>query len=390
MKRRSFLQGAGAVTVLVAGGLVWRAYDQGVFSIGKGPAYEPWKNWNDAQHGPLGLVSAAILAASPHNTQPWRFRVTDSQIELYADVERNTGALDPFLRELHLGLGCALENLMLAAKVEGYQATLTTVPGKLQAPPQNPVPELVARIELAPGAKESSELHDAIPRRHTNRAPYNQKAIPADVLNTIAHLAESEAGVKTFLFVEPGQRDKIVTLIADANEIVYSDSRVREGSDRWIRLRWSEIQRYHDGLTMDAMTLPPTTTTIAKMIPEAMLRKAAVQTRDMYSDLLRATPVFGTIAVHDRYDRERSLRAGRVWQRTHLWLTAHNLVARPVNEMVELVDYERMLNQEPRAAGQLAELTGDSSWQPTFMFRMGYPIRPALASPRRGVQEVLL
>ncbi|PYV63112.1 MAG: hypothetical protein DMG97_38580, partial [Acidobacteria bacterium] len=34
MHRRSFLKGAGIVTILVAGGAVWRAEDQGVFSVG--------------------------------------------------------------------------------------------------------------------------------------------------------------------------------------------------------------------------------------------------------------------------------------------------------------------------------------------------------------------
>ena len=64
-KRRTFLKGAGTLTVLLAGGGVWRAYDQGVFSIGQGPAYEPWKNWRtEASQGPLTLVCTAILAAS--------------------------------------------------------------------------------------------------------------------------------------------------------------------------------------------------------------------------------------------------------------------------------------------------------------------------------------
>jgi hypothetical protein len=47
MNRRSFLKGAGVVTVVVVGGGVWRAYDQGVFSVGEGPAYEPWKDWRN-------------------------------------------------------------------------------------------------------------------------------------------------------------------------------------------------------------------------------------------------------------------------------------------------------------------------------------------------------
>ena len=151
MQRRSFLKGAGIVTILVAGGAVWRAEDQGVFSVGQGPAYEPWKDWQkEASAGPLGLVRSAILAASPHNTQPWLFRVSSSSIELYTDITRNTGALDPYRREQHIALGCALENLMLAAGAHGYNASATLLPGTLDGAYADRL-QLVARVELAPG-----------------------------------------------------------------------------------------------------------------------------------------------------------------------------------------------------------------------------------------------
>ena len=149
MKRRTFLKGAGALTILVAGGGVWRAYDQGVFSIGQGPAYEPWKNWRtDASEGPLVLVRAAILAANPHNTQPWLFKVTDRRIELYADTIRNLGTFDPYLREMHLGLGCAVENIVLAAMANGYEAEITLSEGTLGPIPDTPEPALVAPDKL--------------------------------------------------------------------------------------------------------------------------------------------------------------------------------------------------------------------------------------------------
>ena len=139
MQRRVFLKGVGVVIVVVVGGGVWRAYDQGVFSSGQGPAYEPWKDWrNNSSEGALALVRAAILAASPHNSQPWLFKVTNSSIELYIDTKRNVGALDPYLREEHIGMGCALENLMVAAAANGYAATVTLLPGKLGRFPPSP------------------------------------------------------------------------------------------------------------------------------------------------------------------------------------------------------------------------------------------------------------
>ena len=198
MRRRSFLKGAGVVTVAVAGGGVWRAWDQGVFSAGEGPAYVPWKDWRESgNNNPLALVRAAILAASPHNTQPWLFKITNSSIELHIDTERNVGALDPYLREEHIGMGCALENLMLAAPANGYAATAALFPGKLGPIPAEPRPQLLARVNLAPGEREENELYDAIPRRHTNRGPYDpRKAISPDFVDALNHLPGDHADVK--------------------------------------------------------------------------------------------------------------------------------------------------------------------------------------------------
>lgn len=393
MQRRSFLKGAGVVTVAVVGGGVWRAYDQGVFSAGEGPAYEPWKNWrNDSSEGVLALVRAAILAASPHNTQPWLFKVTNSSIELYLDTQRNTGALDPYLREEHIGMGCALENLALAAAVHGYQATATPVPGKLGPIPSEPTPKLVARVDLTPGKREESELYDAIPRRHTNRSPYlPQRPIPHGFLDALSRLADGEVDVRIFLFTWEAERKKIVEISAAANMEIYADSEVDRGSDRWVRVNWSEVQRFRDGLSIDVLGLPPTAIAMAKMMPLSTLRWFASRTpRNTYSDLMLSAPLIGIIAVHDRYDQEHCLRAGRLWQRAHLLATARGLAGRPCNEAVEMIDHEKALGKEGRRAGMLAELLGDASWQPTFLFYMGYPTLTARASPRRPVERLVL
>jgi hypothetical protein len=398
MQRRTFLRGAGVVTVVVVGGGVWRAYDQGVFSVGEGPAYEPWRDWRrkdwrgGSKHGVLALVRAAILAASPHNTQPWLFKVTNSSIELYIDTKRNVGALDPYLREEHIGMGCALENLMLAAAANGYAGAVTLFPGKLGPIPAEPKPELVARVDLAAGKPEESELYDAIPRRHTNRSAYHpQKPIPPEFVDTLSRAAGHDADVKLFLFTAEADRKKIVKISSAANAEIYSDPEVERGSERWIRINWREVQKFRDGLTIDAFGQPPIATAMAKTMPMWMLRSLASRgEKDGYSKLMLSAPLMGIIAVHDRYDREHCLRAGRTWQRAHLLATTRGVAGRPCNEAVEMIDHERALGKQPRHTGLLADVMGDIAWQPTFVFYMGYPTLTGRASPRRSIADVVI
>jgi nitroreductase len=397
VKRRSFLKGAGVVTVVVMGGSVWRAYDQGVFNVGEGPAYEPWKNWRTTNDGPLNLVRAAILAASPHNTQPWLFKVTDSSIELHIDTQRNVGALDPYLREEHIGIGCALENLMLAALANGYAATATLQPGKLEPIPADLKPRLVARVDLASGKRDQSELgetelYNAIPRRHTNRGPYDpRKPMPPDFLEALGRLPGDEADVKLFLFTADVDRKRIAEVSATANTEIYSDPEVQRGSERWLRASWNCVQEQRDGLSADAFGLPPVANAVIKMMTAGMLRWASShRERNAYLNLMLRAPLIGFIAVRDRYQQEQCLRAGRIWQRAHLLATARGLAARPCNEAVEMVDHERALGRPASRVALLSGITGDSMWQPTFVFYMGYPTLPAHASPRRPVQAVLV
>lgn len=151
------------------------------------------------------------------------------------------------------------------------------------------------------------------------------------------------------------------------------------------------MQKYRDGLAIDAFGLPPIAAAISKMMPVQMLRWVASRSaKNAYSDLTLSAPLIGFIAVRDRYDREQCLRAGRIWQRAHLFATARGLAARPSNEAVEMVDHERALDRPASRAALLNEITGDPTWQPTFVFYMGYPTLSAHASPRRPVQAVLV
>jgi hypothetical protein len=204
-------------------------------------------------------------------------------------------------------------------------------------------------------------------------------------------LASEEPDVRLFLFTAEADRKKIVEISSAANAEIYSDPEVERDGERWIRINWGEVQKFRDGLSIDAFGLPPIATGVAKMMPLWLLKRAASRSEaNGYSDLMLSAPLIGIIAVHDRYDREHCLRAGRIWQRAHLLATARGLAGRPCNESVEMIDHEKALGKPALRASLLGEVLGDAMWQPTFVFYMGYPKWTAHASPRRSIESVIL
>jgi hypothetical protein len=99
---------------------------------------------------------------------------------------------------------------------------------------------------------------------------------------------------------------------------------------------------------------------------------------------------FGILAVGDQDDCSQRIRCGRIWQRMHLWATTQGLAMHPLNQMPERAAREQVLGVEPRFGNALRELMGDQQWQALMVFRIGYPIREALASPRRSIEAVVI
>ena len=65
------------------------------------------------------MMEQAVKAPSGHNTQPWLFRVQKDRIQILPDMSKSLPAVDPDNRELFISLGCATENLCIAAEAKG-------------------------------------------------------------------------------------------------------------------------------------------------------------------------------------------------------------------------------------------------------------------------------
>ncbi|HEX2995283.1 MAG TPA: hypothetical protein VHP14_10680, partial [Anaerolineales bacterium] len=382
LSRMDFFKLGGATLIAAVGGTVWRAVDQGVFSVGQGPAYEAWTNWRDAKPPIERIIAAGILASNPHNSQPWIFRITEMTIDLFADRTRQIGTIDPFLREMYIGLGCALENMLLAAQAEGLTPTLGLMPDLADK-------SHAARINLIPSSPTSSDLYFAIPNRHTDRGAYDiTRPLASETFEAIESLI-AEADVHLFWYKDKAVRAQFSQVANDATEALVADDEQSTDSHRWWRQDWDQLQERADGITIDTQSLGPITT-IAKILPDLPREQNdASLVQNVREVMLPTAAAFGILAVSNRMDNVQRLNCGRAWERIHLWATTQGLAMQPLNQMCERLDRELQLGSEPVIGDAVRQLLNDDAWQAIMPFRLGYPTQKTNLSPRRGLENVV-
>ncbi|WP_328324531.1 hypothetical protein OHA70_33535 [Kribbella sp. NBC_00382] len=308
------------------------------------------------------LLRAAVAAPSMHNTQPWRFRVDGAVIEVYRDRSRELPAEDPDRRMLHLSLGAAVFNLRVEAARLAYGAVVRTVLDRGR-------PDLVAEVELTAGGVEAEQLHllaPAIWGRRTNRQPYSEQRLPADVRRLLDMSARLE-GAELQWLDEDARRNWLHLATADAG--MEDDRSLARTTERRL---WVGGERKVDGVPTSALGPRPT--------------RLDASVRDM-----AATPVEASrpMAVFERHPQlailatrrdgpAEWLRAGQAMERVLLEATASGVSTSLLNQAIEH-DRLRWLLHDPLGAWS----------RPQAVIRFGYgPTVPA--TPRRSIDDVVL
>jgi nitroreductase len=389
-RRDLLIGGAAGVTALGFAALGYRAWDRGIWATGNGNPYAPWSSWDgQAADGLKRPLRAAILAASPHNTQPWLFRIADNTITVFADRARNLGTFDPFRREMHLGIGALVENLVLAARAFGATAEVKSTDGRLMpSPADTPIP--VAQIVLTPTSASRESLFNAIPNRHTNRGPYlADQAIGKERLQRFADLATTEA-VRVVFVEDAHARAELGAIIVEATERIVGDPQMSADSASWFRAGRRDIEAHRDGVIIDTSGASPLMAAVSKVLPDLGAKTADRYWLSMTRDIQVGTArVIGVILVRDRLNMHSAIEAGRAWQRLHLAVTSEGLAAQPLNQPIEWIDRAAMLGTAADFGSGIAQLVSAPRWEPTFVFRLGSAERAAGRSPRRALEEVL-
>jgi hypothetical protein len=322
--------------------------------------------WSAVDGNPGSVLRLCLVAAtaapSVHNTQPWLFRPRGDTIDVLVDRRRQLTTLDPDGREMFVSVGAAVFNLRLAVRAHGREARVDLMPDPGD-------PELVARLSLnraAPPPAGVVALAEMIPRRHTNRRPFADQPVPHSTMEELAAAAEAEGAA--LLAVDPALRDGVLSLTRTAENRMRVDPRYRAELAAWTTP--GGVGR-RDGVPRNAFG--PRDTDAALPLRDFALGHGAPTATVAFE------PDPTLILLYTVGDAPTNwLRAGAALQRVLLTATLRGLAATPLSQVVEVPKLRPLLADS--ISGQVVQT----------ILRIGYPITPALATPRRAIDDVII
>jgi hypothetical protein len=302
------------------------------------------------------LIPHAVIAPSSHNTQPWRFRVGDDQIDLFADGRRWLRVADASRRELHLSLGAALENLVIAAEHFGYGHEVTYFPDPAKR-------DWIARVSLDRNARtKPPSLFAALPRRLTTRGAYSGEPVDEGLLADLSAVAW-DTGIWAWTSTDAKAGAGVAGLIARADRVQHADPAYR--------------RELGESIGEGLMGLPR---------PLARIARAAVTRIDFGERLARSDAALLTrsgallVIVSKDDDPVTQVRPGRAMERVWLLGTLVGLVLHPMSQALQVPELRR----------ELAQLIGEAGKHPQHLFRLGYSAPQRHRAQRRPPGEVLV
>jgi hypothetical protein len=314
--------------------------------------------WSD-HHQLLAAVPSAVRAPSVHNTQPWLFRPAVDAIEVFADWRRQLTVADPTGRALRVSCGAAILNLRLALRRMGFVAEV-----ELNPEGDGPIARVVVAGQSPPTPAEVA-LHDAIPRRRSNRYPFLDTDVSTAERISLIGAAQQE-GAWLSLVIGPVAVDTVVAMMRLADRALTANENYVAELARWS----SREPRSVDGVPREAAGPAPEEQD--PLIGRDFGGAVRAPGRDFEQDPFVA--VLGTYVDSPHAEIE----AGQALQRVLLTATLHGLSASLASQAIDVPTVREQLRIGLRRYGP-----------PQMVLRLGRA-PDVVAAGRRAIEEVLL
>jgi hypothetical protein len=266
------------------------------------------------------LVRYATLAASSHNTQPWKFALTARSISILPDLARRCPVVDPDDHHLFVSLGCATENLVHAARASGLHADVDARVDRIE-------------VTLKEATPVRSTLFDVMPHRQCSRSIYDGQALSGSELTALEEAACGH-GVHAIVLTDTSQIETVLEYVTWGNTAQIGDPTFVRELKAWIRFNEAEAIRTGDGLFSRATGNPAVPRWLGSLLLGALLTPKSEN--DKCAKQLRSSAGV-VVFVSDRNDRQHWIEVGRCYERFALQAAALGIRNAFLNQPVEVM-----------------------------------------------------
>lgn len=350
------------------------------------------------------ILYYASLAPSPHNVQPWKFAIDGSRLDiLLAPEHRIMRELDPQERERDIALGAVIENVVLAAVMDGLLPVVQYLPKGASSGVAASV-QLKAEAVALTGVAHSSggklqqlSHHDVrglgqwMMRRAVNRSRYTRRPVPPEQLAELKAIA-CDAGMTLHVITDRVAIRQFADLAGMAGRFKFSHEPTHRELYHYLRFSRSHAAQTRDGLPLEHFNIPRWMERLApigmhwaavKRLNRLGYHRALAWMQESW--LINSAPAVCMLTV-SAGGRESYLRGGRALQQ--LWLAAakYGLAVQPHSATADLTyaraagfddsiapAWQERLDSLPDELSQLFGVQGDLHI--VNLFRVGYPTR---------------
>ena len=312
------------------------------------------------------LIKFAIMAPSGHNTQPWKFVLHENEILIHPDYSRMLPVVDTDNHALWISLGCALENLVIAA-------TNFNKKSEVSIHVENESLKFI-RVKLTPSSTtDRDDLFDYIEKRQSTRSKYSGKKIPEQDLKILRNSFDFQ-GVSARLF---GQNEfqLLEPFIIEGSNRQFRNNKFVTELIQWCRFSGKEAKGKRDGLWTESMGLPNVGRFIGTIIMKHFISPESEAKR--WRKLIYSSSGFA-LFIADKNDITHWVNLGRAFQRFALIATKLNMSHAHVNMPCEEIEVRKKMADRLELSGK----------HPLLLIRFGYSNKMPY-SFRRPADEVV-
>ena len=312
------------------------------------------------------IIYYATKAPSGHNTQPWKFQIKENKVLILPDFDRSLPVVDQDNHALFISLGCATENLVVAANHFGYAADVSIL---------NAQGGIIQVTLVKVNGVTDNKLFHEIEIRQSTRNMYNGEAIPSEHLDILLQAAKQEH-VECRIFTAKKEIEPIIELVKEGCVRQFENPAFVDELVHWIRFNRNKAEEKNDGLYSAASGNPNVPEWFGKFIMGIAVTASSEAKK--CEDQIKSSSGLA-VFIGEKDDIVSWINLGRSFERFALTATSlgiHNA-------------HENMPCEERPVREKFAEWLGlENGEQPLLLVRIGYSQKMPYSN-RRPVEEVL-